>query len=222
MSKSGSGKTAEAARRRYDSPVRRAQMAETRERILEAASALVREFRSWDWRPLTFRAVAERAGVGERTVYRHFATEQALHEAVMRQLAQESGVEFDGLTIDEVSKIGAKVFASMSTFAAPPWMDVEEGVFLAEDERRKSALVAAVEATTADWSVEERTRAAAALDVLWNPPSYQRLVTAWKLSADDASGVIDWMITLVVDAIRTGSAPPPPRSERKSRRGRAG
>jgi AcrR family transcriptional regulator len=191
-------------------------MAETRERILDAASALVHEFESWDWRPLTFRAVAERAGVGERTVYRHFATEQALHEAVMRHLAQESGVEFDGLTIDEVSKIGAKVFASMSTFAAPAWVDVEEGVFLAQDERRKAALVAAVEAATDDWSDEEQTRAAAALDVLWHPPSYQRLVTAWKLGADEAAEVIDWMMTLVVDAIRDGHAPAPPR--RRSRR----
>ncbi len=103
-----------------------------------------------------------------------------------------------------MSKIGAKVFASMSTFAAPSWNDDEQGVFLAEDERRKAALVAAVEATATGWSDEERTRAAAALDVLWTAPSYQRLVTGWKLDADEAADVIDWMIILVVDAIRTG------------------
>ncbi len=207
----GSAPGGEAGRRSYDSPVRRAQMAETRERILDAGSALVHEFESWDWRPLTFRAVAERAGVGERTVYRHFATEQALHEAVMQRLAEESGVVYEGLTIDEVSRIGAKVFASMATFAAPSWNDDEVGVFLAEDERRKAALVAAVEATTTGWSDEERTRAAAALDVLWTAPSYQRLVTGWKLGADEAADVIDWMITLVADAIRAGHAPTPAR-----------
>jgi len=207
----GSAPGGEAGRRSYDSPVRRAQMAETRERILDAGSALVHEFESWDWRPLTFRAVAERAGVGERTVYRHFATEQALHEAVMQRLGEESGVVYEGLTIDEVSRIGAKVFASMATFAAPSWNDDETGVFLAEDERRKAALVAAVEATTTGWSDEERTRAAAALDVLWTAPSYQRLVTGWKLGADEAADVIDWMITLVADAIRAGHAPTPAR-----------
>lgn len=207
----GSAPGGDAGRRSYDSPVRRAQMAETRERILDAGSALVHEFESWDWRPLTFRAVAERAGVGERTVYRHFATEQALHEAVMQRLAEESGVVYEGLTIDEVSRIGAKVFASMATFAAPSWNDDETGVFLAEDERRKAALVAAVEATTTGWSDEERTRAAAALDVLWTAPSYQRLVTGWKLGADEAADVIDWMITLVADAIRAGHAPTPAR-----------
>jgi len=182
-------------------------LAETRDRILDAASALVHEFKCWDWRPLTFRAVAERAGVGERTVYRHFSTEQALHEAVMQRLGQESGIDIEGLTIDDVSKIGARVFASMSTFAAPPWVDVEEGVLLAEDQRRQAALIAAVEAVTSGWSDEQRTRAAAALDVLWTAPSYHRLVSGWKLGADEAADVIDWMITLVVDAIRAGHAP---------------
>ena len=209
MSSARSKRGVEAGRRSYDSPVRRAQRAETRERILDAGSALVHEFRSWDWRPLTFRAVAERAGVGERTVYRHFATEQALHEAVMQRLARESGVVYEGLTIDEVSRIGAQVFTSMSTFAAPSWNDEEQGVFRAEDERRKAALVAAVEATATGWSDEERTRAAAALDVLWTAPSYQRLVTGWRFDADEAADVIDWMISLVAEAIRTGHAPPP-------------
>ncbi len=182
-------------------------MAQTRERILDAGYDLVHEFESWDWRPLTFRAVAERAGVGERTVYRHFATEQALHEAVMQRLSQESGVEYDGLTLDEVSKIGATVFASMSTFQAPAWAEVDDGTLLAVDERRRAALVDAVEAATEGWTPEQRTRAAAALDVLWLAPSYQRLATGWKLDADEAAGVIDWMISLVVEAIREGDAP---------------
>ena len=46
---------------------------------------------TWDWRDLTFRSVAERAGVGERTVYRHFPTERHLHDAVMERLESEAG-----------------------------------------------------------------------------------------------------------------------------------
>jgi len=42
--------------------------------VIAAGSELVRQLPSWDWREVTFRAVAERAGVGERTVYRHFPT----------------------------------------------------------------------------------------------------------------------------------------------------
>ena len=204
-------------KRPYDSPVRRAQMAETRERILDAASALVHEFESWDWRQLTFRAVAERAGVGERTVYRHFGTEQGLHEAVMRRLGEESGIQYEGLTLHEISKIGARVFESMSTFAAPPWTDVHGSALVAEDERRQESLRAAVEAAAPEWTEEERTHAAAALDVLWMVPSYHRLVTGWKLDAGDASAVIDWMLSLVIEAIE-GDRPPLPRPRQKGRR----
>jgi AcrR family transcriptional regulator len=195
--------------RSYDSPVRRARMAETRQRILDAGAALAHELESWDWRPLTFRAVAERAGLGERTVYRHFQTEQALHEAIMQHLARESGVDYDDLSLDDVAAIGARVFAAMATFAAPPWTDVERGVLRAEDERRQAALRAAVEAaaTTGDWTDDERARAAAALDVLWTAPSYQRLTTGWRLAPDEATEVIDWMIGLVVAAIRAGDRP---------------
>lgn len=82
-------------RRRYDSPRRRELAAQTRERIVDAGSALVHSFPAWDWRDLTFRAVAERAGVGERTVYRHFPTEADLHDAVLRRLEDEAGVSKD-------------------------------------------------------------------------------------------------------------------------------
>ena len=43
--------------------MRRQQAAETRERVIAAGSELVRELPSWDWRDVTFRAVAERAPI---------------------------------------------------------------------------------------------------------------------------------------------------------------
>ena len=72
-----------ASRRTYDNRARQEKAAQTRERIVAAGSELVHDFDTWNWRDLTFKAVAERAGVGERTVYRHFPTERHLHDAVM-------------------------------------------------------------------------------------------------------------------------------------------
>ena len=194
-------------RRRYESPIRQRQAAETRERIVDAGCELVHEFESWDWAPLTFSAVAERAGVGRRTVYRHFATEQELHEAVMARLGEQSGVVYEGLTLEDIGAIGARVFDSISTFAAPAWAEPRGSEFVAEDERRKAALRAAVETAAAGWSETERARAAAALDVLWHVPSYQRLTTAWNLSSQDAGEVIDWVVGLIVEAIRQDRPP---------------
>ena len=64
------------ARRRYDSPVRRQRAAETRERIVAAGAAILHDHAVWNFDTLTVRGVAERAGVNERTVYRHFANER--------------------------------------------------------------------------------------------------------------------------------------------------
>jgi AcrR family transcriptional regulator len=57
-------------RRTYDSPVRRQRAAATRERILTSGAELLHGFPTWNWSELTVRAVAERAAVTERTVYR--------------------------------------------------------------------------------------------------------------------------------------------------------
>jgi AcrR family transcriptional regulator len=48
------------------------------------------ELPTWDWDGLTFRALAERAEVSERTVYRHFPTERKLHDAVMERREDEA------------------------------------------------------------------------------------------------------------------------------------
>jgi AcrR family transcriptional regulator len=203
--------TTTSARRGYDSPVRRRQVAETRERILTAASALAHDLPTWDWRALTFRAVAARAGVSERTVYRHFATERDLRDAVMRRLEEEAGVSYEGLGLDDLGAVTALVFSSLSSFAVSPTV-MDDPTFAAEDQLRRDALRVAVSAAATDWTDAQRDMAAGLLDVLWNVPSFERLVVQWGLRADDATRAITWAIDLLVGAIQAGD--PPPRSVR--------
>ncbi len=195
-------------RRRYDSPIRREQVARTRQAILSAGSAIAHELPSWNWRELTFRAVAERAGVSERTVYRHFPSERELHDAVMGQLEREAGVCYENITIDQVSAVATRVFAARGAFAVAP-SAVNDPAFAAEDQRRKDALLGAVEAVTPEWTPEERELAAAILDVLWSMPAYERLVTAWRLDARQAIRAIDWAIRSVVAGIEGDRRPEP-------------
>ena len=96
--------------RRYVSHVRRHQADQTRERIIAAGVALVRGFDSWDWSGLTFRAVAQQAEVGERTVYRHFPNERGLHDAIMERLGEEAGVDYETLTLPGVSEVASRLF----------------------------------------------------------------------------------------------------------------
>ena len=106
------------ARRSYDSTLRRQRAAETRERIIAAGSELLHGSSVRDWHGLTIRAVAERAGVNERTVYRHFTNEQGLHDAVMHQFEDEAGIDLRGMQLEDVADVTARIFAHVSSY--PP------------------------------------------------------------------------------------------------------
>jgi AcrR family transcriptional regulator len=181
--------------RRYVSQVRREQADQTRERIIAAGVELVRGFDSWDWSGLTFRSVAQRAGVGERTVYRHFPNERGLRDAIMVRLGEEAGVDYERLTLGDVGEVASRIFRSLGSFAvsdvtSPP----NDPTFVAVDNDRREALLRAVAASKPELSEQEQLRLAAALDVLWGVPSYDRLVSAWGMSPDDAVGVLRWTI----------------------------
>jgi len=201
--------------------VRRRQAAETRERIVTAGSELVHEFDSWSWDALTFRAVAERAGVGERTVYRHFPTERHLHDAVMARLEDEAGVAYDDLSLDSLPRITARVFSSRGSFAAHASDVGSDPLFVAVDQRRRDALLRAVDAATPTWDESERRTVAALLDVVWSMPAYERLIGAWNFDGDDATHAITWLIGLLTHAIDDDMPPPaPPAPTRPRVRGR--
>jgi AcrR family transcriptional regulator len=200
----------EPGRRRYDSPVRRAQAARTRERIVNAGVALVRELPAWDWRGVTFAAVAERAAVGVRTVYRYFPNEDALHGAVMGRLQEEAGGgTYEGLTLTDLARMTARLHAALPSFAVSHWIeDMPSQPTLAEvDRRRREALAAAVADATAGWPRQERLMTAAVLDVLWGVIPYERLTTAWRLDGPQATAALTWAIDILVDAIRQGRRP---------------
>src|SRR5438552_1120883 len=97
-------------RRRYESALRRERAAETRDRIVSAGCDLLAASSIRDWRALTIRAVAERAGVNERTVYRHFVNERGLRDAVMHRLEQSVGIDLDTLALDDVAEVTARMF----------------------------------------------------------------------------------------------------------------
>jgi len=210
-------------RRRYDSVVRRGQVAATRARILAAGSELAHRANRWDWGDLTARAIAAQAGVSERTVYRHFPTERQLHEALMRLLEQEAGISYEQVRIDDLPAVASRLFASLPSFAVPPIFVQRDPTFLASDQRRCEALVRAVGELAHTWPERERHMAAAILDVLWTPFSYERLVANWGFDAADATAAVTWAIDAITSAVRDGSRPrrQVQRTQPRKRRARA-
>lgn len=197
------------ARRTYDNRARQQKAAQTRERIVAAGSELVHAFDSWDWRELTFKAVAERAGVGERTVYRHFPTERHLHDAVMQRLESEAGISYEDVDLTNIDEVTARVFASLQRFSVGKSVETpQDPTFVGVDVRRREALMRAVAASAPGWSPAEQQMAAGLLDVLWNVPSYERLVGVWGIDGNDATRAIGWLMAKLIRAIEDDDAPP--------------
>jgi AcrR family transcriptional regulator len=192
--------------RTYDSPVRRQQAEATRERIIAAGAELLHGFAVWNWRALTVRAVAERAGVNERTVYRHFANERELRDAVLERLERDSGIALDDLQLEDIQDHTRRLLEFVSTYPMESRTPHDETLRRAA-QRVRDSLQGAVAPATERWSEEDRKVAAGVLDVLWSVASYERLVVDWGIESEDAIRGITWALGLVEEAIRTGNHP---------------
>ncbi len=193
-------------RRRYDNTLRSERAGQTRDRIVAAGAELLHDSSIRDWRTLTIRAVAERAQVNQRTVFRHFANERALRDAVMHRLEDEAGIELTQLRLDGIGDAAARIFRHTASYPLDRRVGLDPT--LADANRRQhEALVRVVDEQTAGWPAGDRTLAAAMFDVLWAVSSYERLVVDWHLDREEAIRAITWVIDLLREAVCEGRRP---------------
>ena len=135
----------------------------------------------------------------------------------MQRLEEEAGVTYDDVTLADLPAVAARVFASLHSFAvqeaAPP---IDDPTFEAADGRRRAALRRSVASAAPAWSKAQQETVAALLDVLWNLPSYERLVGAWQFEGKRATDAITWLIERVVVAIEADDPPPQSRYRRRT------
>jgi AcrR family transcriptional regulator len=192
--------------RTYDGTLRRERAAGTRERILVAGSELLHRTSVRDWKKLTVRAVAERAGVNERTVYRYFGSERGLRDAVMHRNEQEAGIDLAGMELEHIATVATQIFEHVSQYPREPRPPLDPTLVAAKG-RQQEALLAAIETRAEEWPDEQRIVAAAVFDVLWSVAAYERLVVDWKIDHQRAVEGISWVIRLVEGAVRDGRGP---------------
>jgi len=193
-------------RRRYDSPLRQQRASETRDRIVEAGCELLSAASIRDWHGLTMRAVADRAEVNERTVYRHFTNERSLRDAVMHRLEQRAGIDLDGMPLEGIADVARRIFTTVASHPLERRAPLDPTLTDA-GRRQREALLRALGPHTEGWSDADRSVAAAMFDVLWGVAVYERLAADWELDRDDAIAGITWVIGLVEDAVREGRGP---------------
>ena len=207
------GEPAPKPRRRYHSPRRQMQSAETLERILAAGVELVQGPLEWDITQLNARITAGRAGVSVRTVQRYFANEHMLRDAVLKRAVEKAGISLEKLTLDNFSKTTARMCKYLALFplgpslAEPLTEPLKDPTYVVIDRERREAVLRAVTCETPDWSERERQIAAGVLDILWSLSSYERLVHSWALDTDSAARGLTWLIGMVNAAIREGRKP---------------
>jgi AcrR family transcriptional regulator len=194
------------ARRRYDSTLRQQRASETRDRIVAAGCELLDASSVRDWRGLTMRAVAERAGVNERTVYRHFTNERGLRDAVMGRLEQRAGIDLDELQLDGIVDVARRIFTTVASHPLERRPPLDPTLHDAS-RREQEALLRALGPHAADWSDVDRSVAAAMVNALWRVAVYEHLAVDWGLDDDAAIAGITWVIGLIEDAVRDGRAP---------------
>ena len=197
---------AKPTKRSYNSPLRQQQTAETRQRIIAAGVELIHEITNWDWKSLTFKAVGERAGISERTVYRHFSTERKLKDAIMQSLVDDSGVDLSGMKLKDFAGITETVYRFLANVASAE-EEESDPTFASIDENRRNALLGAVSQAKPKWSEQEQENTAALLDILWNLPPYERLVKLWRFDTDRSVKIVTWLINLIEEAIQHDRRP---------------
>lgn len=191
--------------RPYDSTLRRERAAETRERIVVAGSELLHRTTIRDWKKLTVRAVAERAGVNERTVYRYFGSERGLRDAVLRHNEQEAGINLAGMQLEDIATVATQIFDHVSQYPRDP-RPVLVPTLVDANLRQREALLGAIATRPKRRHDADRT-VAAMFDVLWSVGTYERLVVDWDIDHERAKKGITWVIGLVEEAVRDGRGP---------------
>jgi AcrR family transcriptional regulator len=193
-------------RRRYDSTLRKQRAGETRDRIVDAGCELLAESSVRDWGALTIRAVAERAGVNERTGYRHLANERGLRDAVMHRLERRAGIDLDALELDDVADVARRIVATVAAHPLDPHPPLDPTLDAAS-RREREALLRALGPHTEGWEDADRAEVAAMLNALWRVSVYEHLAVDWGLDRDQATSAITWVVGLIEEAVRDGRRP---------------
>lgn len=196
------------ARRTYHSPLREARALETRERILEGVSLWMKRGTLEEF---TLESVAKAAGVERRTVFRHFATREALLEAFWVWINQRVAPRPLPATLEELIEAPRQAFAAF---------DQQEGVIraslhspagrsmrLAAVPARREAFRSALGQVTKSASAADRRRLEALAHLLYSASAWETLRDYAGIDGEEAGDAASWALSVLVASVRRGPSP---------------
>ena len=171
----------------YLSPLRQQYAAQTRERILDAAIASLREGAA---EALTIAGVAAVAGVTERTIYRHFHNREELLRAVWPRMQVLIGLPGFPETVAALIATPQKIFPRMTAQAGAVRASMSSAVGReirkGANPERQRAFQACVSEALPGLDKAMRRRRAAVIQMIGSSHGWAAMTDYWGLSAEEA------------------------------------
>ena len=168
-------------------PLRADHAEQTRGRILDAAIAQMSDA---PVESLTVAGVAKRAGIAERTIYRHFQTRDALLAAVWPRMQSLVGSRGFPRTAADLVGTPRRLFPAFDSQEGPVRASVysEAGreVRLRANDERKAAMLACVRDALPELDAEAAHRRAAAVQLLNSAFAWSAMRDFWDLDGKAA------------------------------------
>ena len=189
-------------------PLRDRKKAQAREQILDAFIELMSEGAA----DLSHDAVAERTGLGRRTVYRYFPDRAALMDGALMRVRELAGVRVTyPQSAEELLDTLGPIYTGFDAIAPIITMlrTTPQGrqLRLVQNTERVRSYTAALADAVAELPGEDRKLATAMLQVLHTTP-WLEMRDHWGLSGRQIARATGWAVrTLLDDLARRGSLP---------------
>jgi AcrR family transcriptional regulator len=196
--------------RPYRSPLRERQAEQTRDLILDALTDLLETRRADE---VVTRDLARRAGVSERTVYRHFPDRRALLAGLSDRLLDMTGSGPPGglSSIDDLPRIAVELMARLDEVEgvarAEALLNADPRGFSPATGENTAQLRRAIADGLPELDERDQVRLAAVVRCLVSAQAWLRMREEFGVRGKDAGLTVGWVLETVFDAIRRGRGP---------------
>ena len=199
-------KRAAAAAATYNSALREAQAAGTREKILESVATIIERGEE-----PTYAAIAQQAAVQERTVYRHFPSKDELYEAFWWMVvdARLGRTGYDAADLESLLGDVAVTFQAFdrNIELVTEMLHSKHGLAmrLRMNARRTAMFDRVVKNEIPGADVETQRRAAAITQLLYSGMAWHSMRAYWGMDAEQARACVEQALRAMFVELRRAS-----------------
>jgi len=194
----------------YTSTLRDRQVAQTREFIIDALTALLADRRADE---VTMRDIAAVAGVSERTVYRHFPDRNALLDGLSQRLPPlTERPSFGAGGLDELAPTSRRLMELLDehyvTARAEAVFNADPRRFAADTQDNTREMRELFAKGLPELTDREQLRIAAVIRCLVSTQAWLRMREEFGVPGTESGPVVAWVIDTIINELRAGNTPP--------------